>query len=324
MTTSEIFQLVLGVCAALLFFPALGRFLRLFTVEVDHDEAVLITRFGRLAATLCHPGLYPLLDRLLPWVKVERVSLQRDFQRFRDLPINDARGTSMLVDLWVELRVTEPRKALYEVADWRQSLFNLVQHAAISILGSRDFEQILTDRVEIGELLRRDIGAETQRWGISIEQVFVRSVSLLPEVSRQMFETIAARLERAKANIEEEGRLRVADLEARINLQVAKLVADAKGQYPAAIARTFAQLGQEAAVLAAYQKLYEISLLRPHRTISFAGFADGEMSAAEALMVAPPPLDGTGERKGLRLGGGGEENLLRHASPAITGIESPS
>ena len=288
MNTPQILQLIVSTVLAFLLVPVLTRIVGLFAVEIEHEEAVLISRFGRLTSVETRPGLHWMVDRIMPWVSIRRASLQRDFRHFRDVHINSVRGTTMLVDLWVELRITDPKKALYDVADWDRSLQNLVQHAAIAILGNRDFQQILTDRIEIGELLKRDIGAETARWGVSIEQIFVRNVSLLPEVSRQVFATIAARLERAKADIEEDGRLLVAQLDAKISMQVAPLVADAKGQYPAALARAFAHMGREPAVLMAYNELYELSLVRPHRTITFTGFGDGEMSAADAMMAAPP------------------------------------
>ena len=286
MNTPQLFQLVVSAVLAFLLLPVLARLVGLFAVEIEHEEAVLITRFGKLARVETKPGLHWLGDRVMPWVGIRRASLQRDFRHFRDVHINSVRGTTMLVDLWVELRITDPKRALYDVADWDRSLQNLVQHSAIAILGSRDFQEILTDRIEIGELLKRDIGTETARWGVAIEQVFVRNVSLLPEVSRQVFATIAARLERAKADIEEDGRLLVAQLEAKISMQVAPLVADAKGQYPAALARAFADMGSEPAVLAAYNELYELSLVRPHRTITFTGFGPGEISAADAMMPA--------------------------------------
>lgn len=322
MTTSPTFQLVVSAVLAFALIPVLVRLVGLFCVEVEHEEAILISRFGQLTRTLNKPGLYFLPDRIMPWVGVQRVSLQRDFRHFRDIHINSVIGTTMLVDLWLELRISSPKRAVYDVADWDRSLQNLVQHAAISILGSREFEQILTDRVEIGDLLKRDIGAETTRWGVSIEKVFVRNVSLLPEVSQQMFATIAARLERAKADIEEEGRLMVAQLEATTSMQVAPLVADAKGQYPAALARAFASMGQEPAVLAAYNELYELSLVRPHRTIAFNGFGAGEMSATDAMMAAPPLTDGHAPMFGLPALAGQDERVIMNGTPANT-IHTP-
>lgn len=234
MTTQDWLQLALGAAAGLALLPALALLFRAVTLEVDDEEAVLVTRFGKLAHTFTKPGLEWLPEKLLPWVKHTRVSLRRDFRHFKDVHVNDARGTTVIVDLWVEFRVADPAKAIFSVTSWDSSLQNLVSHAATSILGSREFQEILCDRTDLGAELRDDIATETAAWGVAIEFVFIRNVSLLPEVSRQMFETIAARLERTKAHIEEAGRLEVAKLEADTAMRTAELVAEAKGQYPAA------------------------------------------------------------------------------------------
>ncbi len=282
---AETLQLVIGLACGLLVVPALVVIVRGATIFVEDEEAVLVTRFGKLAASFDKPGLHVLPSKLMPWIKHTRVSLRRDFRHFKNVHVNDARGTTVIVDLWVEFRVADPAKAIFSVTDWDSALQNLVSHAATSILGSREFREILCDRTELGELLAKDVAAETAAWGIAIELVFVRNVSLLPEVSRQMFETIAARLERAKADIEEQGRLDVAQLEAETAKRVAELVADAKGQYPAAIGRALAELKARPALFDAYNALYELSLVRPHRTVSFRGFADGELRATDAAMI---------------------------------------
>ncbi len=288
MTSSDILQLVLGIALVLAVIPV-GTFLvRAVTIQVEDEEAVLVTHFGKLVQTFREPGLHFHGPKSLPWTDHQRVSLRRDFRHFKNVHVNDARGTTVIVDLWLEFRVTDPAKAMFSVADWNRSLTNLVAHAATSILGSREFRQILNDRTELGTLLQHDISQETQRWGLEIENVFIRNVSLLPEVSRQMFETIAARLERAKAHVDELGRLQVAQLEADTSMRVADLVAEAKGQYPKAIGRALAGLKPKPALFKAYNELYDLSLVRPHRTVTFRGFADGELRAADAAMVVPP------------------------------------
>jgi regulator of protease activity HflC (stomatin/prohibitin superfamily) len=277
----------LAAAAGVLIIPALYGLFRCFTIEIEDDEALLVKRLGRHTRTLTRAGLHFFPERLLPWVKLVRVSLRRDFRHFEGIHINDARGTTVLVDLWLELRIKEPEKALFQVEDWDRSLQNLVTHSAIFILGNREFHEILCDRSELGHHLEQDIAVETARWGIEIELVFIRNVRLLPEVSRQVFVAVAARLERAKADIEEEGRLRVALLEADTAARIAQLVADAKGQYPAAVGRVFSRLRSEPEVFKAYNELYELSLIRPHRTIAFSGFREGELRAVDALMASP-------------------------------------
>lgn len=288
---SETLRLIVGLVLGGVTIPLLLLVARAVTIVVEDEEAILVTSFGKLARSFTTPGLHLLPTKLMPWMTHTRVSLRRDFRHFKSVHVNDARGTTVIVDLWVEFRVADPAKAIFSVTDWDQALQNLVSHAATSILGSREFHEILCDRTELGELLEKDIAAETAAWGIAIELVFIRNVSLLPEVSRQMFETIAARLERAKADVVENGRLDVAQLEADTAMRVASLVAEAKGQYPIAIGRALADLKTRPSVFDAYQELYELSLVRPHRTISFRGFTSDELRAADAAMLQ---LDGNG------------------------------
>ena len=281
---------ILGLGAALGGALILWRVFRLIAVAVPDEEAVLLTRFGKLEAVLTEPGLHLLPSLLLPWMSLRRVSQQVDFREIDSIQINDATGTTLIVDLWLEFRIVDPTKAAFAVQDWDRSLRNVASHATRAILSNLDFNHILTDRTDLGERLKRDLQEECQRWGLQVSNAFVRNVRLLPEVARLMFETVAARKERAKARIEEEGRLAVAMLDAETAAKVAKLVADAKSQYPLAMGEVFSELKQDPTVFAAYNTLYELSQLRPHRTVAFVGF-DG-LRAADAAMMSPAGGDG--------------------------------
>lgn len=279
------FYLIAGVALGLALVPVLAFALMQFVVQVAESEAVLVTSFGKHCATLATPGWHWLPSRLAPWVGIHRVSLRRDSQTLERIHINDARGTSVMLDLWMEVRVVDPAKATFSVVDWDKQLHDLVIHATGALLGNREFTDILSDRIELGRQLRQELAAETERWGIAIEQVYLQQVALLPEVSRQMLDSIAARLERAKADVEEEGRQRVALLDAETSRNCARLVAQAKSQYPLAVSRALARLSHTPAVRDAYHQLYELAQVRPHRTVAFAGFGAQQMRAADAAMM---------------------------------------
>jgi regulator of protease activity HflC (stomatin/prohibitin superfamily) len=287
MSQNDWLSLFLGAGGVIVGLTLVGAFLRQLSIEVEDEHAVVVTRFGKLVATLEQPGLHVWPSRILPWVKVRAVSKARDFRVLHAVHANDARGTTVLADVWVELRIVDPVRALFAVEDWDKATMNLVVHAALATLAGRDFQQILDDRTSLGEQLRRDVSAETERWGVHIEQVFIRHVALLPEVSRQVFGTVAARLEHARALIEEKGRLDVAHLEARTERQVAELVAKARAQYPVAVGRALDVLARRPEVLAAYNELYALAQVKGARTVAFRGFEDDVMRAVDAAMVPP-------------------------------------
>jgi regulator of protease activity HflC (stomatin/prohibitin superfamily) len=303
-----------GLILGALCLPVAWALLKLLRVQVSECEQVLVTRFGRLSQTLARPGWHWVWDRALPWVGTERVSRRRDFQQITNVVANDSRGTTVVVDLWIQLRVADPAKARYAVDDWQGALRQLVTHAATAILASRSFHEILTDRSELGRLLVQEIEGETLRWGVVVELAFLQRVSLRPELSEQMFSMIAARLERCKADIEEQGHQRVRMLDAQTAKGTAQLIGKAKGQYLAAVGRALAKLKDSPRVFEAFQQLYELSQLRPHRMLAFKGFKDGEVRAFDAAMFAamgtsdaPPTIAaygdgaGNGARRSMRV-----------------------
>jgi regulator of protease activity HflC (stomatin/prohibitin superfamily) len=290
--------------------PLVALLVRGFRVEIEDEEAVLVTRFGKLVATLNRPGWH-WLPRVLPWIGVKRVSLRRDYREIEGICVNDARGTSVMVDVFLEFRVADPARATFEVQGWEQALTNLVAHSVISILGNREFQEILCDRTDLAERVQRDIAHETERWGIRVEALYLRDVRVLPEVGQQMFETVAARLERAKADIEEDGRQRAALLEAETASRIAELVAAARAQYPAAMGRAFAKLKQSPKVFSAYNELYELSLLRPSSLVAFKGFAPGEIRPVDAAMFTPPVAIGGPAAHPIHVDGAHATNLGR-------------
>jgi regulator of protease activity HflC (stomatin/prohibitin superfamily) len=202
--------------------------------------------------------------------------------------VNDVQGTTVEVDVFLEYRIADPVKARFSVSDWEGALTNVVSHAVISILGTLQLQEILCDRTDLREDLEREIADETARWGIKIERVFLRDVRIHPEVAQYLLRSVAAKLERWKADIEEEGRQRAALLGAETSEKVASLIAEARSQYPLAVGRAYAALEHTPTVREAYDALYELSLLHPHRTISFVGFEPGEIRAMDAAML---PMD---------------------------------
>ncbi|MBK8170034.1 MAG: SPFH domain-containing protein [Sandaracinaceae bacterium] len=260
---------------------------RLLNIAVDEKEVVLVSRFGRLQRSIDVPGWHFMWDRSLPWVQVRRVSTRLECRTISGVVVNDARGTTVTVDVFLEFRILDPYKASFAVVDWERAITSLVSHSVTSALGNRQFEDILSDRSSLADSVRREVTDETNRWGIGLERLMIRSVTVLPEVSHEMMRSVAARIERWKADIEEDGRQRVAFLEAKTGREVAQLVAEARSQYPAAMGRAFDRLKASPAVCKAYNELYELSLMHPQRTIAFVGFAEGEIRPVDAAMIVP-------------------------------------
>ncbi len=277
--------LVLGAILGAISIPLIALGARMVHVTVHEGEAVLVRRFGKLVKQLRTPGWHLVPDRFLPWVRLDHVSMRRDHREIKSIVLNDARGTTVVVDVFLEMRVEDPYRALFAVEDWERALGNVVSHAVISILGMRELKEILSDRTELRQLLEREIAEETARWGVRIERVFLRDVRLHPELEHNILRSVAAKLERWKADIEEEGSQRAAKLAATTGAELATLTAEAKTQHLLAVGRAYSSLERWPIARKAYDELYELSLLHPNRTVAFVGFGDGEVKTIEAAMI---------------------------------------
>lgn len=280
--------MLLGILTVAVF-PLFGWILwKNLTKELYPGEVLLVLRFGKLKRLHDQPGLYFIWDKAAPWTRLIRVSKRLDYELLADLDIHDAAGTAVKVDVLVEYRVVDPVKASFNVENLPQSLANAASHSVIAFLGARPLKDIIRESGGLSESVRAELKEETQVWGIEIEKILLCNVNPSGLAMEQLLTEIAARLEKAKARIEEEGRQDVAVIEARTNEQVAERTAIAKGCYLHEIGRGYAELKQHPDVYNAYCELHELVLLRPTNTVAFRGFSAENLRPAEAIFFEPP------------------------------------
>ncbi|HYX36041.1 MAG TPA: SPFH domain-containing protein [Oligoflexus sp.] len=279
--------MIFALIGGLLLIPCLALFFRMLTIQVEDEAAAIVTSFGKWQRTIRKPGLLFYPQKIWPWVQVKTMSMKRDFRHYEEIHVNDRRGTTVVIDLWIELSITSPENALFRVENFEKALQSLLTNSTTSILGNFEFQQILSNRGELGRILRDDIREETSRWGLEIDLVFISKLSLLPDVAQQLFDTVAAHLDKAKLDIEETGRLEAALLEAETSAKIASLIAEAQGQYALGVGKAYHRLSKNQELLRAYRDLYDLSLMKPQRTVAFSGFSGQEISALEAAMAVP-------------------------------------
>jgi len=300
-----IFDYIIGLIAGIVFIPTIYLIIKYFTIQVENETNVLICKFGKLSKVITEPGLHLWIQKVLPWNKIYHVSLKKDFRCFEGIHVNDSRGTTIIIDLWVEFKIYSPEKALFQVENLEKFLQSVLANSATATLGTYEFKKILSSRNQVCAVLKENIKNEAERWGLSIDFIFISKLSLHPDVSQQLMDTIAAQLEKTKADVEEAGRLDAQILEAETASKVANLVAEARGQYSLSVSKAYKKLSNNYELLEAYKRLYELSLLKPHRTVAFHGFSEHEVKSMEAAMTLPPPFDdgssGEGAQKSLTL-----------------------
>lgn len=261
---------------------AVFLFKRLAAINPESHE-MLHLRFGKLEDRFAEPGLVGAARRVVPWDQYVTVSRQWDERVYRGIETNDNHGTIVQVDLRITFRITDSDKALFAVDDWESALQSTTLHEAAAKLAGMDRMAFLRCAPELSTVLTASVKEEMATYGIEVQDVRIMNVEFRPEVTRQMFEAVAAKLEVAKAEYEERGRTDAALLLARTEQQCAELEARAKTQSLRAVGRAYEQLRKRPEVFDAYTQLYRLSQLDPSRVVSFDGFEDGELSRSSLV-----------------------------------------
>jgi regulator of protease activity HflC (stomatin/prohibitin superfamily) len=178
---------------------ATGRSLRI----VQQYEQGIIFRFGRVLPGTRGPGLTiirPIGDRMQK-VNMQIIAMAVPAQEgiTRD-------NVSVRVDAVVYFRVVDPIKATINVQNYMFAISQQAQTSLRSIIGQSEMDQLLSERDSVNRELRRIIDEPTEGpWGIRVERVEIKDVSLPEGMKRSMSRQAEAERERRARIITADG-----------------------------------------------------------------------------------------------------------------------
>jgi regulator of protease activity HflC (stomatin/prohibitin superfamily) len=181
---------------------ALTAAVRSFKVVQQYEKGV-IYRFGQVLPELRGPGLHiirPIGDRMAK-VNMQIVAMAVPAQEgiTRD-------NVSVRVDAVVYFRVVDPIKATVNVQNYMFAISQQAQTSLRSIIGQSEMDQLLAERESVNRELRRIIDEPTEGpWGIRVERVEIKDVSLPDAMKRSMSRQAEAERERRARIITADG-----------------------------------------------------------------------------------------------------------------------
>lgn len=104
------------------------------------------------------------------------------------------------VDAVVYFRVVNAPKAVLETTDYIYATSQFAQAALRDVTGNVDLDDLLAKREEISQQIKEIVDAETDKWGIDVENVKIQNIELPGDVKRAMAKQAEAERER-RANI---------------------------------------------------------------------------------------------------------------------------
>jgi regulator of protease activity HflC (stomatin/prohibitin superfamily) len=170
---------------------------------VQQYEKGVLYRWGRVQPQVIEPGLSfirPVGDRL------QKVNMQIIAMT---VPAQDGitrDNVSVRVDAVVYFRVVDAIKATVNVQNYMGAISQQAQTSLRSIIGQSEMDQLLAERETVNRELRRIIDEPTEGpWGVRVERVEIKDVSLPEGMKRSMSRQAEAERERRARIITADG-----------------------------------------------------------------------------------------------------------------------
>jgi regulator of protease activity HflC (stomatin/prohibitin superfamily) len=173
-----------------------------FKIITQYEKGIVF-RFGRALPGTREPGLTwinPVTDRL------RKVNMQVTVAA---VPTQDAitrDNVTLRVDAVIYYKVIDPLKAIINVQNYAYAVSQVAQTSLRSVIGQSNMDQLLSERVMINARIKEVIDAPTEQpWGIRVERIEVKDVSLPESMKRSMSRQAEAERERRARIITADG-----------------------------------------------------------------------------------------------------------------------
>jgi regulator of protease activity HflC (stomatin/prohibitin superfamily) len=137
----------------------------------------VVKRLGQFHS-IRQPGVtmvVPIIDKLVPvdvreqpWVGAHQNVITKD-------------NVSILVNATIFTQVTDVRKALFEVSDYKSAINNVAEASLRSVIGNMTLDEVLTGRDKINAELQGHVAPLTEKWGVHLNRVEV--IDIVPPQS---------------------------------------------------------------------------------------------------------------------------------------------
>jgi regulator of protease activity HflC (stomatin/prohibitin superfamily) len=159
--------------------------------------------------------LNPGLNLVPPLVtKVVRMDLRTQVFDVPQQEVITKDNSPTRVDAIIYIKVVDPEKAFFQVANYKLATVALAQTTLRSTIGDMELDEVLYNRAVINTQLRDTLDEATDPWGVKVEMVEIREVDPVGAVKAAMEEQTAAERERRAAILRADGVKRAAILKA--------------------------------------------------------------------------------------------------------------
>lgn len=161
----------------------------------QYERGVILT-LGKYSG-LRQPGLRIVIPIFQSMTKVDIRSRPIDVPS-QEVITKD--NVTVKVDAVVYFRVVDAPKAVLETVNYTSATSQFAQAALRDVAGNADLDEVLGKRDQISRQIKEIVDAETDKWGIDVENVKIQNIELPQEMKRAMAKQAEAERDR-RANI---------------------------------------------------------------------------------------------------------------------------
>jgi regulator of protease activity HflC (stomatin/prohibitin superfamily) len=179
---------------------------------VPQARAGIVERFGKYKQTL-PAGLnvvVPFIDRVR-----YLIDLREQVVSFPPSSVITEDNLTVEIDTVIYFQVIDPVAATYEIANYIQAVEQITMTTLRNIVGGMDLEQTLTSRERINSGLRGVLDEATDKWGIRVGRVEIKSIDPPPSIKDTMEKQMRADRDKRAAILTAEGQRQSAILKAQ-------------------------------------------------------------------------------------------------------------
>ena len=210
----------------------------IYTVPQSH--CVVLERFGKFAR-IQEQGLrfrIPILENVRTVNSWGDTANKKGFiieltEQQTDTPVRQchtADNVAVQVNASVYWRITDPRRALYEVDVLPNALSDVTLNSLRSNIGTLELDSVLSERPHLNERIASELSETAQKWGVVITRVEIQELTTDEGVTKSMTQQMDAERRRRARVAEAEGNAEAARKEAEGEKQAAILRAEGEAE----------------------------------------------------------------------------------------------
>jgi len=191
---------------------------------VPQGSVGVIERLGRFVK-VHKPGLAVLVPFI---TNLKLVSAKEQVDEYKPQSVITGDNVTALIDAVLYFQIVQPEKSLYEVEEFYSALEILTMTSLRDIIGEMTLDECLTSRDRINTRLRSILDDATEKWGIKVNRVEIKTIQPPEDIRLAMEKQMRAERDKRASILDAEGARQSSILRAEGDKQARIL--DAEGQ----------------------------------------------------------------------------------------------